>query len=39
MSIESADAVKRLEIVRILEQICQTLELTVPQHELAQTSI
>src|SRR2546426_11234488 len=37
MEIESVDALRKSEIAGILERICQTLELTVSQHELAKS--
>ncbi len=37
MEVESAEVLKKSEIVGILERICQALELTVSQHELAKS--
>jgi hypothetical protein len=37
MAIESVDVVRKSQIAGILEQICQTLELTPSQHDLAKS--
>jgi len=37
LAIESVDVLRKSQIAGILEQICQTLELTPSQHDLAKT--
>jgi len=37
MAIESVDVLRKSQIAGILEQICQTLELTTSQHDLAKS--